>query len=404
MILNKKNIAQIEPPEKNYFLVWDDKLKGFGVRVTANGVKSFIVQTRIRSREHRKTLGRVGVLGVEEARKLAMTFLAEVASGGDPISRATEEKVIKVSLQEVFQDYLRTKKSLKQTTKDDMARSLREMFSDWMKKPIVKITPDMVKKKHADFGKSNSKARANLGMRYLRTLINFAQSEYTNSQSRPIIHDNPVSVLTKQKAWFKVERRRTYIKPTQLKAWYQAVYDLPHGLARDYFLLCILTGLRRTEALSLMWKDIDLSERTMTIDDPKNGVQHTLPLSDYLLEMLTRMKKEKVGDYVFEGTAGRLSNFRHSLKKVKEQAGVEFTVHDLRRTFITVGESLDLSTYAIKKLINHKDGADVTAGYIIIDVERLRKPMQKITDYFLAAWGISDNNVLEFPAQSLSNV
>jgi integrase len=60
-----------------------------------------------------------------------------------------------------------------------------------------------------------------------------------------------------------------------------------------------------------------------------------------------------------------------------------FTLHDLRRTFITVAESLDIPAYAIKRLVNHKLSGDVTAGYIVGDVERLRAPMQRITDYLL---------------------
>ena len=63
--------------------------------------------------------------------------------------------------------------------------------------------------------------------------------------------------------------------------------------------------------------------------------------------------------------------------------GIHFTVHDLRRTFITIAESLDIPAYALKRLMNHKMSNDVTAGYIVADVERLRKPMQLITDYIL---------------------
>ena len=66
--------------------------------------------------------------------------------------------------------------------------------------------------------------------------------------------------------------------------------------------------------------------------------------------------------------------------KIRSNSGVHFTVHDLRRTFITIAESLDISAYAVKSLVNHSTGGDVTAGYIIMDVERLRAPMQKITD------------------------
>lgn len=68
---------------------------------------------------------------------------------------------------------------------------------------------------------------------------------------------------------------------------------------------------------------------------------------------------------------------------VIKNSGVQFTVHDLRRTFITIAESLDITAYALKRLMNHKMSNDVTAGYIIVDVERLRKPMQLITDYIL---------------------
>jgi integrase len=68
---------------------------------------------------------------------------------------------------------------------------------------------------------------------------------------------------------------------------------------------------------------------------------------------------------------------------VIKASGIDFTLHDLRRTFSTIAESLDIPAYAIKRLLNHKMPSDVTAGYIVMDVERLREPMQKITDYIL---------------------
>jgi integrase len=73
---------------------------------------------------------------------------------------------------------------------------------------------------------------------------------------------------------------------------------------------------------------------------------------------------------------------------VTAESDVSFTLHDLRRTFATVADALDIPGYAVKALLNHKTGADVTAGYIVVDVERLRKPMQKITDYLLRAAGV----------------
>jgi hypothetical protein len=73
-------------------------------------------------------------------------------------------------------------------------------------------------------------------------------------------------------------------------------------------------------------------------------------------------------------------------------------MHDLRRTFITVAESLDISVYAVKRLVNHKMNNDVTAGYIVSDVERLRKPMQSIADNLLKLMAV--NSCLQLEAVS----
>ena len=54
--------------------------------------------------------------------------------------------------------------------------------------------------------------------------------------------------------------------------------------------------------------------------------------------------------------------------------------HDLRRTFITVAESSDISPIALKALVNHSLGKDVTSGYVVMTVDRLREPAQKVCD------------------------
>ncbi|QLZ68477.1 hypothetical protein FOLKNPGA_01256 [Legionella sp. PC1000] len=89
------------------------------------------------------------------------------------------------------------------------------------------------------------------------------------------------------------------------------------------------------------------------------------------------------------GAAGHIIEPRKQMAHVTKNSGVHFTIHDLRRTFITIAESLDIPAYALKRLMNHKMSNDVTAGYIIVDVERLRKPMQLVTDYVLKCMGVS---------------
>ena len=80
------------------------------------------------------------------------------------------------------------------------------------------------------------------------------------------------------------------------------------------------------------------------------------------------------------------------MERVIRSSGVHFILHDLRRTYITIAESLDISAYALKRLMNHKMSGDVTAGYIVADVERLRKPMEKIADYVLSVVDVHPKN------------
>ena len=98
-------------------------------------------------------------------------------------------------------------------------------------------------------------------------------------------------------------------------------------------------------------------------------------------------------DYVFDGAdpKGHIVGIKRQQKKVRDASGVSFSIHDLRRTFLTIAESMDISPYALKRLVNHKaiEKTDVTAGYIVVDIERLRHASQRITNHILQLAGIT---------------
>jgi len=369
----------------------DPKCTGLVLRVTSTGSKTFCVFRRVKGgKPERITLGRYPDLPLEEACRKAKETLSELAQGNSVVEQNRRQKAQETTLSEVFAEYLASRKDLKPSTIKDMRRALNETFQDWLDKPITKITPDMIERRHKEHGE-HSKARANLAMRYLRALFNFATAKYTDENGTPIIVSNPVRKLSDTRAWYRVDRRQTVIKPHELAPWFQAVMALPRPDVRDYLVFVLMTGLRREEALGLKWERVDITGRTLTIIDPKNHQNHTLPLSDYLLDMLTRRQTVTASEYVFADNQGRcISNFRYAQANVQKASGVAFCIHDLRRTFATVAESLDIPAYALKRLLNHANGADVTAGYIVANVERLRDPMQRITDYLLKAGGLKE--------------
>jgi integrase len=308
-------------------------------------------------------------------------------------TKKAAKKCFDVTLKQTFDEFLNIR-NLKERTIKDYNRSMSVAFDDWKNHPVVDITRHMVGKRHESLGKDQGAAQANQHMRFLRALLNFAAGFYEDSEGGPLLKHNPVQRISQTRAWYPVERKQTIIKPHQLPIWFKAVTELENETARDYLLLLLFTGLRKQEALKIKISQIDLEGRSYEVIDPKNKQPLTLPISNYLLKVIVkRVKKLKKHKYLFPGANKKkqLDNPNTHLKEPKrgiatviEQSKVKFTLHDIRRHFATIAESLDFSGYAIKRLINHSVGGDVTGGYIVSDLERLRGPIQKIEDKILS--------------------
>ena len=140
--------------------------------------------------------------------------------------------------------------------------------------------------------------------------------------------------------------------------------------------------------------DVDLDEQFIRLpgESTKSGRRLDLPISDYLFDLLqARYALGRDGPYVFPANSksGHIEEPRYALDEIENATGIKITIHDLRRTFITVAESCDIAIYALKGLVNHSFGTDTTAGYIVAGPDRLREPMQKVTDKFKELIGLN---------------
>lgn len=392
--LTKTVVDKAQIPDRGQSFIRDSVLKGFGLRITSQGTKSFIVEKRIDGRVKRQTIGRYGALTVEEARRHSQHILGQIAIGKDPIAERRKKQVQSTTLEQAFEAFKKARKTLKPKTLRDYSRCMEREFASWKRKPITHITKNMVAKRHRELGETAGEAQANLAFRFLRGLLNFAKHTYEDGNGRAVLPDNPVEVLNHTRAWYKIDRRRTVIKAYQLPDWYRAVQNLKSpgkrissGVIADFLVFVLFTGLRFSEAAELKWADVDLRDKTLTIPDPKNREPFTLPLSSIVEAILLERHKLAQNEYVFPNRDGdgHLVEPRKQIIHVRNESGIYFTVHDLRRTYITIAESLEISPYALKRLLNHKMTNDVTAGYIISDAERLREPTQRIADFIVEA-------------------
>ena len=200
------------------------------------------------------------------------------------------------------------------------------------------------------------------------------------------------------------------VKPGEMAKFYKAVRAHPNKVAADYITLVLFTGLRRREAAALTWSEVDFGEKVIRLPSARTKASRPLdlPMSDVVFRLLSERRKlgQASGGWVFpsSGKSGHIAEPRYALDDIAKATGkaeaadttdatgaseasdtveavsIDVSVHDLRRTFITIAESCDISAFALKGLVNHSLGGDVTAGYIVGGVERLRGPMQTVTD------------------------
>jgi integrase len=406
--LTQSVVDRLPVPATGQAIYRDKELKGFGLRVTSGGARTYVVEKRIGGRVRRVKIGRADALKAEKARRLAHEFLGTVAGGRDPIAEKSAAKAQAITLGEVLDDYLAARgDKLKPRTRDqyrDVITARRKdgsplAFADWHKKRIADISAELVQRRHRELSDGHGPAWANLAMRVLRLLLNYAAMRFDDGSGKPLIVANPVKRLGQARLWNEVERRETILRVEDMPEWYGSFVSLSN-MGRDYLLLVLLTGLRRREASALRWADVDIDKtRTLTVRDTKNGRDHVLPLSTQLLDLLARRRAATEGPFVFPGRkpGTSLAEVKTLTQAVAKTSDIRTSVHDLRRTFATTAERLDISSYAVKRLLNHMTGNDVTAGYIVTDIERLRRPMQAISDFLFRAMGTAGNNVMPMP-------
>ena len=301
------------------------------------------------------------------------------------------------TLAEVLDAYI-SEKDLKAGTIKDYRKAIKETFSEYLDKPITDIGREVIRALYRKRSRK-SVARANNAMRVFRAIYNYHRAATRQDDGAYLIAENPVDALNEMGITKKIRRRKTYIEPDQVKPWFNAVLGLddsrfPSGaVVRDYMLFTLLTGVRREEAMTLTVNQFDIGRGRFKLFDTKNREDVEIPMSDYVIDLLRHRISDNQGSkFVFPGKDSDkpIGSFKRPLKYLKDESGVDFSIHDLRRTFITVAESLDISVYTFKRLVNHKidESKDVTAGYIGIDIERMRRATQKVTDEILKQAGV----------------
>lgn len=396
--LTSKVVAGLQTDTEAQILVYDTQLAGFGVRIGRHR-KTYFAERRVNGKTRRASIERCDLMTCEQARRRAMKLLTEMQDGRDPAEERRLSTVRNLTLSSALEELIEMR-PIAPSTQRLYHRTVHSAFRCWLDFRLVDISGEMVLGRFRELTVESGPGYANLAMRILRSVWNFARARYADDNGHFVVPINPVQIISDTRSWNRLKPRQSRISNSDLPLWHEAVCRLrdesPSSTAvtvSDYLTFLALTGTRRTEAANLMWACVDINERTFTLQNTKNGDALTLPMSIQIEELLSRRYATRNGKYVFPSRYPDrpLVDCRPYLQEVRIHSGVHFTLHDLRRTFLTLAEGLDVPHYALKRLVNHKTNGDVTAGYVVADPERLRTPMQLISDRITDLWNARDD-------------
>jgi integrase len=368
--LNKRNVENLAAKAKRYF-VWDEALKGFGVRVEPSGRKAFICRYRSAGSRRQYLLGIFGAVTAEEARTEARRVLSSSALGKD-LAQSRYEARRAVRLGELVEIFLAEHVAkLKPGTAVEYEGALRKHAIPALgRTPADAVTTAELNRLHVSL--TEHRARANRVISYVRSLYSWAGTHgHVPRDFNPARHVK----------LYKEQGRERYLSSEELKRlgevlrqaettglpWFvrangptakhrakpeNQLVTYPPEVTNALRLL-LFTGCRLGEILNLRWTEVDLERGVLHLPDSKTG-KKIVVLNTAALDILKSTAKRDV--FVIPGEIrGRP---RHDLKRpwkhIRQAAGIQdVRLHDLRHTHASFGAMSGLSLPIIGRLLGH---------------------------------------------------
>ena len=377
MAINKKfnftikDINDLPLPEKGKRVYYyDTKTQGLAICVTSTKKKTFFVYRKIDGRPERIKLEQFPGMSIEQARGRANEINAAIAREENPaqVRRAGKEEL---TLGELFESFIKLHaQKHKSSWKADIKQFDRHL-SSWKKRKLSSIRKIDIHKLHQDIGNSSGQYTANRLLALLSSIFN--QANKLGLWDKP----NPASGITK----FKERSRSRFLQADELPRFFNALAEETNEHARDYILLSLLTGARKSNVLAMRWDEINLEMKLWTIPKTKNGDSHTIPIVPQALEILENRYVNKSSEWVFpsNSASGHLQDPKKAWQRLLARAEIsDLRLHDLRRSLGSWQASTGASLVIIGKTLSHRN-VNTTAIYARLNTDPVRDAMNKAT-------------------------
>jgi len=367
-----KSIKKMAAPKQGNRIEWDAEIPGFGVRVTAAGVTSFILDYRVAGRQRRYTIGRYPELSIAAARVKAGELRLRILEGHDPMEERHQSR-LEPTLGDLAEQYLHQYAATHK--RPTSLRNDRQMLEKIIIPKLGKLRLKSIGKKDIESLHASLKSTPYRANRVLALLSKM----FTLAAEWGLRADNPAHGVPR----FQEDRRERWLSVEEIGRFWDALDNYKDQNAANALRLLLLTGAREGEVLTSDWDQFDLERGIWTKPShhTKQKKIEYVPLSKAAIALLIEMKSKGSDGPLFPGAKGhtRVSLRRpwvqackatglaeaikvNSKKRVITRYRPLVRIHDLRHTYASHLVSAGMSLQIVGRLLGHTQ-PQTTARY-----------------------------------------
>ena len=359
---------------------YDTKARGLCVCKTPTGAASFYFYKWHNGKPKRELVGKFPDLSVQQARDAAETRLGAIAAGGDPFEerRSRRREPTLVELFAHWMIHARAHKRPKSYNEDE--RQYNALLKPWAGRRLSTIRKTDVQELHAHIGREN-------GIYMSNRLLALLSAMFGKADDIGYRGGNPCKGVTK----FKETSRDRWLQADELQRFFAALETEPNRDVRDYFIVSLFSGARKSNVLAMRWEDVNLNTALWRIpgEDAKAGQPIVIPLVEPLVVLLReRLARNGTSPWVFPNSRGdHMAEPRGAWSRIIARAEItDVRPHDLRRTLGSWQAMTGATLLIIGKMLGHRAQV-TTAIYARLDVNPVRMAAERAIGAMLAAGG-----------------
>lgn len=410
-------VAKFEcAPDKSQTFYWDAGVPGLGVRLTPAGKPSYIFQSVFQGKTIRVTIGSPAAWSIPDAQAKARELQRQIDEGRDPravkaervaadVARRDAAKLDGVTVGEVWTTYLAERRpfwgerhyadhlSMSKAGGEPAKRGTRGKgvtvpgpIHPLLSMRLVDLTAEAVEA----WATREARTRPTYGRLAWRCLKVFLGWCAEQAAYKHLLPENPAKTKKSREAFGKAAAKTGVLLREQLPAWFAAVKGIDNPVVGAYLQTVLLTGARPGEVLGLRWEDVNFRWKSLTIRDKVEG-ERQVPLPDYVMQLLASLPRRNA--WVFSSTTaarGALTIPRKHHVSACKAAGLDgLTLHDLRRSFKSLTEWLEVPAGVVAQIMGHKPSATAEKHYTVRPLDLLRIHHARIEAWILEQAGIA---------------